>query len=174
MQEASSMDNSKVPDLNIVARQKRDRASSVNDSMPAKRRNSSPSELTDGHGDEWASSVRASPSRDASISGSPFIRAPISQPQSPFGRSVESIPSRDGGREWQTEVRNSASYHPTPKPSRLRISLSRDEMARDYASEETEEETAQTMIPVGVSRLHLVEMPNLKVGLSHSHSCEFT
>lgn len=161
---------SSMPNLNgIAVQRKRDRSSSVNDSLPAKRRNSSSPELNEGPGDERPSIVHVGRSRDASISGSPFIRAPISQSQSPFGRSVESLPpSRDGSREWQAEVRSSGSHHPASKPSRLRASLSRDEIAQDDSTEEPEEEIPQSIIPVGVSRLHLVELPNLKASMSHT------
>jgi hypothetical protein len=115
-----------------------------------------------GEGDEETPSLRVDPSHDASMSGSPFIRAPISQPQTPLGRSFESSSSREGG-EWQAELRSSTAPRSTPKPSGLRATVSLDQLTQDSQRERTEEPNTQSKIPVGVSRLHLVELPNLKV-----------
>ncbi|KAJ5616982.1 hypothetical protein N7537_002096 [Penicillium hordei] len=142
---------------------KRARPSSVNESGAAKRRSSSPLEAENvGEGDAEIGSLRADRSHDASMSGSPFIRAPISQPQTPLGRSFESFSSKEGG-EWQAELRTSTAPRSALKPSGLRTTVSIDQLTQDSQRERTEETNAQSKIPVGVSRLHLVELPNLKM-----------
>lgn len=147
----------------IAIDRKRARSSSVNESSAAKRRSSSPLEAENvDEGDEEIGSLRADRSHDASMSGSPFIRAPISQPQTPLGRSFESSSSREGG-EWQAELRTSTAHRSAPKPSGLRTTVSLDQLTQDSQRERTEEPNVQSKIPVGVSRLHLVELPNLKV-----------
>lgn len=147
----------------IAIDRKRERSSSVNESSAAKRRSSSPPEAENvGEGGEKIGSLRADRSHDASISGSPFVRAPISQPQTPLGRSFESSSSREGG-EWQAELRTSAAPRSALKSSGLRKTVSIDQLTQDSQRERTEEANAQSKIPVGVSRLHLVELPNLKV-----------
>lgn len=147
----------------IAIDRKRARSSSVNESGAAKRRSSSPLEAENvGEGDAEIGSLRADRSHDASMSGSPFIRAPISQPQTPLGRSFESSSSKEGG-EWQAELRTSTAPRSAPKPSGLRTTVSIDQLTQDSQRERTEEASAQSKIPVGVSRLHLVELPNLKM-----------
>lgn len=147
----------------IAIDQKIERSSSVNESSAAKGRSSSPSEAENvGEVGEEIGSFRADRSHDASISGSPFIRAPTSQPQTPLGRSFESSSSREGG-EWQAELRTNTVSRSAPKPSGLRATVSIDQLTQDSQRERTEEANAQSKIPVGVSRLHLVELPNLKV-----------
>jgi hypothetical protein len=142
----------------------RARSSSINESSAAKRRSSSTLDPdNDVAGNEEIGSVRANRSRDASISGSPFIRVPPSQSHTPLGRSYESNSSRDGGQERQAEVRVNAAPRSAPKPSGLRTSVSLDQLTQDSRGERTEEPNTQLKIPVGVSRLHLVELPNLKV-----------
>ncbi|KAK1142734.1 hypothetical protein N8T08_007366 [Aspergillus melleus] len=110
-------------------------------------------------------SLRGCSSRDGSISGSPFARAPSTRPQSLLGRSVDSIASKDGNPAPQTEAPANVSSHVAPKPSGLRISAHPDESpdSLEENEESTESEATQTRIPVGVSRLHLVELPNLKM-----------
>lgn len=105
-------------------------------------------------------------SRDVSISGSPFIRAPVTQPSSPLSRSVESVPITDGNQEIHERQTTSHSYTAS-KPSGLRTSTYQDQ-SQDETAEHTDADTegdedVQSKIPVGVSRLHLVELPNLKV-----------
>lgn len=143
---------------------KRDRSSSLNESRAAKRRsNSPPADDGEGMQDDDAA-LRTNPSRDASMSGSPFIRAPISQSQSPLGRSVESLPLKDStANEWSAEVRSSAPNRSTQKPSGLRTTVSLDEMEQEQPEESEPQEEHQSKIPVGASRLHLVELPNLQV-----------
>ncbi|KAJ5629418.1 hypothetical protein N7528_003075 [Penicillium herquei] len=135
--------------------------SSMNESYSAKRRSRSPPEdSAEGH--EFTGSFQG-PSSHTSISGSPFIRAPISQPDSRLtGRSVESLMSNEGA-EWQTEVRSNAPHQSTSKPSGLRTSMSLDEMSAAESAESSPSVEPQTKIPVGALRLHLVELPNLKM-----------
>ncbi|KAL6236146.1 hypothetical protein BDW75DRAFT_207508 [Aspergillus navahoensis] len=104
-------------------------------------------------------------SRDGSISGSPFIRAPVTQPPSPLSRSIDSISARDG---TQSSVEQTASQtYTASKPSGLRTSTYQEEVQdgsaqhTDVDLEDDKEPCAK--IPVGVSRLHLVELPNLKM-----------
>ncbi|OQE94322.1 hypothetical protein PENNAL_c0004G00834 [Penicillium nalgiovense] len=146
----------------IAIDRKRARSSSVNESNATKRRSSSPPEVENvGEGEETGS-LRADHSHNASMSGSPFIRAPISQSQTPLGRSVESCSSREGG-EFQAELRTSTAPRSAPKPSGLRTTVSLDQLTQDSRRERTEDSNTQSKIPVGVSRLHLVELPNLKM-----------
>lgn len=137
-------------------------SSSLNESSTAKRRSSSPPEAENIDDGAEIGSPRGNRSRDVSISGSPFMRAPISQPQTPLARSFETSLSKEGGQEGQADLRTSVPRS-APKPSGLRTSLSLDQLTQDSQEERTEEPDKQSKIPVGVSRLHLVELPNLKV-----------
>ncbi|KAL4885160.1 DDHD domain-containing protein [Aspergillus karnatakaensis] len=100
-------------------------------------------------------------SRDASISGSPFIRAPVTQSSTPLSRSLD---SRDVSQERPHTA--SHSYDPS-KPSGLRTSTYQEELEAESAehtdADPEEDEDTQLKIPVGVSRLHSVELPNLKM-----------
>lgn len=154
-----------------IAYRKRDRSSSLNESPLAKRRNSIEDPL---EGQDDAGSLRANRSRDASISGSPFLRAPISQSHSPLGRSIDSLPSKDGAQEGQTELRNGVPNRIVPKPSNLRATVSWDELTQDSSRDETNPEESQIKIPVGASRLHLVELPKLKVCTSGAPNIKLT
>lgn len=148
--------------LGVNTRQrKRGFSSPLNESHSAKRRSQSPPDEGPG-GQELASSLQGTSSRDANISGSPFARAPISQPGSPSGRSVESLVSKDGN-EWQAELRANAPHQSSSKPSGLRATVSLDEITVDDPTEHSSVQESQTKIPVGSLRLHLVELPNLKV-----------
>jgi hypothetical protein len=105
-------------------------------------------------------------SHDASISGSPFARAPIAQLQSPLGRSVESVSSKGGSSNIQAEPYHAGSHHTATKPSVLRNSVDQDNSSEGPIMEAgavDQDDTSQLKVPVGVSRLHLVELPNLKV-----------
>lgn len=105
-------------------------------------------------------SGRATP-HDASISGSPFARAPIPS-HSPFGRSIESG-SYKGGEELPAD-QGLASNPIATKPSGLRMHQDVDlDGSQTEAEEHLENQDFQARVPVGVSRLHLVELPNLKV-----------
>ncbi|KAL4806288.1 DDHD domain-containing protein [Aspergillus unguis] len=101
-------------------------------------------------------------SRDASISGSPFARAPVTRPSSPLSRSMESTSVREG-----PELDQSASQTNTAsKPSGLRTSTyieSEDELEEQTDAAAADDDSPLSKIPVGVSRLHLVELPNLKM-----------
>ncbi|KAJ5656560.1 hypothetical protein N7507_008510 [Penicillium longicatenatum] len=144
-----------------ASHRKRMFSSSLNESSRAKRESfSPPGEDSERH--EIASSLQAPPSRDASISGSPFIRAPDSQPGIPLGRSFESLASKDGA-EWQAELRSNTPHHSSSKPSGLRATVSLEDTSVDDAAEIADPEEVQTKIPVGAMRLHLVELPNLKM-----------
>ncbi|EKV05782.1 DDHD [Penicillium digitatum] len=147
----------------IAIDRKRVRSSSINESSVTKRRGSSQLEAENvGEGDEGIGSLRADRSHDASMSGSPFIRAPASQPQTPLGRSLESSSSREGG-EGQAELRTGAAFQGAPKLSGLRMTVSLDKVTQELQRERIEEPNTQSKIPVGVSRLHLVELPSLKM-----------
>ncbi|KAJ5690466.1 hypothetical protein N7462_004858 [Penicillium macrosclerotiorum] len=116
--------------------------------------------------EEWpadGTSLRANRSRDASISGSPFIRAPTSQPHSLLGRSVESLQPKDASQESQEEPQGSPTSRSTKKPSKLKTMVSLDELTQDQSQEESSANDSQSKIPVGASRLHLVEVPSLKM-----------
>ncbi|PYI14598.1 hypothetical protein BO99DRAFT_394305 [Aspergillus violaceofuscus CBS 115571] len=106
-------------------------------------------------------SSRGNTSRDASISGSPFLRAPIHKPQSLLGRSVESNSSRDAIPESPTD----ATAHTAAKRSGLRTSIDRGSLegSDEQLQESVEIDETQWKIPVGASRLHLVELPKLKM-----------
>ncbi|KAL2843304.1 DDHD domain-containing protein [Aspergillus pseudoustus] len=103
-------------------------------------------------------------SRDASISGSPFLRASTAQPPSPLSRSLESVSVRNGDQEPHDD--HHAGSYATSKPSGLRTSTYQ-EQTTDGLETQTDDgstkEEVDAKIPVGVSRLHLVELPNLKM-----------
>lgn len=145
---------------------KRDLSPSTGLKSSKRRTNESPqSEDTAIEGIE-SGSLRGGSSRDGSISGSPFARAPSTRPQSLLGRSVDSVASKEGNQGLQAEAPINVASHVASKPSGLRISAHPDEPPEDSLEENeetTENEMVQTKIPVGVSRLHLVELPNLKV-----------
>ncbi|KAJ5945641.1 hypothetical protein N7454_002480 [Penicillium verhagenii] len=144
-----------------TSHRKRMFSSSFNETAAAKRRSLSPPE-EDLERQAIVGSLQGPASRDASISGSPFIRAPDSQPGTPLGRSLESIGSRDGA-EWQAELRSNAPYHSSTKPSGLRATVSLEDASLEDATDTRNSKESQTKIPVGALRLHLVELPNLKM-----------
>ncbi|KAJ5746259.1 hypothetical protein N7520_011441 [Penicillium odoratum] len=139
-----------------ASHRKRVFSSSVNEPTSAKRRSLSPPE-DDLERQEIAGSLQAPSSRDASMSGSPFIRAPESHPDTPLGRSFES-----DGAGWQAELRSNAPHH-SSKPSGLRATVRLDDTASEDATQTEDLKELQKKIPVGASRLHLVELPNLKM-----------
>lgn len=143
------------------AHRKRDRSTSLTGSPLAKRRSSMEDDDAESRHEETGS-LPANRSRDASISGSPFIRAPIAPSHSPLGRSFESLSCKDVTQEGQPEPRSTPS-RAAPVPSGLRSSFSLDQLAQQDSREEEEEEGPEAKIPVGASRLHLVELPQLKV-----------
>lgn len=111
-------------------------------------------------------------SRDASISGSPFARVPATQPPSPLSRSVESsITGKEGSQELRSDQTAGQSYSAS-KPSGLRTSTYQDSLDESSDTDNDADDKGISKIPVGVSRLHLVELPNLKV--LHRFSCTST
>lgn len=137
---------------------KRERSTSLIEPPSANKR--SPLGGDDTEEAQESSSIRTNRSQDSSISGSPFIRAPIPGSHSPFARSKESLSSKDGGQEGQTEPR-SMPRRVSHKPSGLRATISLDQLGMDESRED--DEGCEAKIPVGASRLHLVELPKLKV-----------
>ncbi|PKY07236.1 phosphatidic acid-preferring phospholipase A1 [Aspergillus campestris IBT 28561] len=115
-----------------------------------------------------SSSPRGYRSREASISGSPFARTGFTQPQSPLGRSVESASSKDDVQASRSEHHTRSHSHSAPKPSGLRTSVHLERSPDGPLEEEesdgpSENQIPQFQIPVGVSRLHLVQLPDLKM-----------
>ena len=144
----------------ILGLRKRDISSFSYNSKTIRRKTTSLPGGEDGALGEDGGSGSATPSRDVSISGSPFISAPLPQPQSPFGRSLESGSWKDGEQEAQGDPSIA------PRSSGLRTSIHRDHSPDDSqteAEEHSEDQNIQAKIPVGISRLHLVELPALKV-----------
>lgn len=157
------------------AHRKRDRSTSLTESPLTKRRSSIEEDDAESRHEE-AGSLPANRSRDASISGSPFIRAPIPQSYSPLGRSVESLSCKDVTQEGQPEPRSTPS-RAAPASSGLRSTISLDQLAEQDSREE-EEEGPEAKIPVGALRLHLVELAQLKVcafpvSLAHCNNFDF-
>ncbi|KAL4800333.1 DDHD domain-containing protein [Aspergillus venezuelensis] len=113
--------------------------------------------------DEGSPSSHGQYSRDASISGSPFARAPLTQPSSPLSRSIDS----DRGQELHPEHQTASSSYTASKPSGLRTSTYQEEFQEESVEntdvDAEDDEDCGAKIPVGVSRLHLVEIPNLKM-----------
>ncbi|PIG86298.1 DDHD domain protein [Aspergillus arachidicola] len=109
-----------------------------------------------------SASWRGLPSRGGTISGSPFARAPLSQSESVLGRSLESTSSKDGDQAHRADHQATTSSHATQKPSGLRTSVYQGQ-ASDGSDNSSVNQEAQLKIPVGVSRLHLVELPDLKM-----------
>ncbi|KAE8150614.1 DDHD domain protein [Aspergillus avenaceus] len=146
----------------------RKRELSPSNNLKTARRRTSESPQSDGATGEGieGTSWRGNRTRDGSISGSPFARAPISHPESPLGRSIDSTSSRGGIQVPRAEYHSNTSSHATQKPSGLRTSIDQSQDSGDLlrdAENPTETEVPQFKIPVGVSRLHLVELPNLKM-----------
>ncbi|KAE8354177.1 DDHD domain-containing protein [Aspergillus coremiiformis] len=146
----------------------RKRESSPSDNPKTARRRIAESPQSEGAVSEGVESTswRGVHSRDSTISGSPFARAPLSQSESILGRSIESTSSKDGDQGHRVEYQTNMSSHAAQKPSGLRTSVYQAQALED-SSNDTDSSTgtqeAQLKIPVGVSRLHLVELPNLKM-----------
>ncbi|KAL5041014.1 hypothetical protein BDW71DRAFT_192627 [Aspergillus fruticulosus] len=104
-------------------------------------------------------------SRNGSTSGSPFIRAPVTQPSSPLSKSIDSSSAMDVAQSSHEQTASQA--YTTSKPSGLRNSTyqegAQDDSAESTNVEPEDDEETSAKIPVGVSRLHLVELPNLKM-----------
>ncbi|KAF7126096.1 hypothetical protein CNMCM5793_002518 [Aspergillus hiratsukae] len=96
-------------------------------------------------------SLRNKPSHDASISGSPFARAPIIQSQSPLGRSVESVSSKAGSSDIQAEPYHTESHHTVAKPSDLRNNVEQEHSSGGpimEAGAADQDDTSQLKIPM--------------------------
>ena len=112
---------------------------------------------------------------ERSTTGTPFIRIPsgLSRSRSPsrsLSRSVEAGTPFDydpnksqGGNDNPIHIPSRATLQRLPRSEHLR----HDSQAQDY---ETSKKIQETRVPVGVSRLHVVEMPTLKV--RPTDSCE--
>nr|UBX54511.1 hypothetical protein [Aspergillus sp.] len=164
----SSSDRQRGPSPTSSPLSYRKRDLSPTSSPKTIRRRTSGSPLSDDAIIEGAenTSPRMYPSRDGSISGSPFARVSAPHSRSPLGRSVESISSMDGNQEAHPELPSSVTSHMASKPSGLRTSMHQDEALDDSKKTPEEpfgDEETQEKVPVGVSRLHLVELPNLKM-----------
>ena len=157
---SSLEDESKGENTGSGSNLKRERSTSLAGGQPAKRRNSL---LDDDESLAETSSPKANRSRDVSISGSPFARTSTPQPDSTFGRSLESLHAKDGNHEWQSEVRNSTANRLSSKPSGLRTTVNIEETETESTADGTPSEEALAKIVVGVSRLHSVELPGLQV-----------
>ncbi|KAL4873993.1 hypothetical protein BDV12DRAFT_158861 [Aspergillus spectabilis] len=160
----SGLDSSMGGSLSICSQPYRKREISPSGNMKSVRRTYGGSRDED-QNLEWGGSLRSHghPSRDVSISGSPFIRAPVTQPSSPLSRSLE---SRDGSQEHHHEQHATGHSYDPPNPSGLRTSTYQEELqdeTEEHIDIDLEDDGAQLKIPVGVSRLHLVELPNLKM-----------
>lgn len=142
----------------------RKRESSPRGNGKSTRRRTVGSQQSEGAASESVESTswRGFPSRGSTISGSPFARAPLSQFESVFGRSLESTSSKDGDQVHRADHQATTSSHATQKPSGLRTSVYQGHTS-DGSDNSSDNQEVQLKIPVGVSRLHLVELPNLKV-----------
>jgi hypothetical protein len=150
----------------ILSYRKRESSPSVNPKSARRRTTESPQSEGAAFDAVASTSWRGHPSRDSTISGSPFARAPLSQPDSPLGRSLESTSSKDGEQGHRAGHQVNLPSHAAQKPSGLKTSVYQERAPGapvDDAGSSTESQEAQLKIPVGVSRLHLVELPNLKV-----------
>lgn len=135
---------------------KRERPSFSHNFKPTKRRTSESAHDEAALNEGDTESGRTTP-RDVNISGSPFIRAPL-VPPSPLGRSLE---SGSGSQELHT-----APHSRGANTSGVRPGLHQEDLLDDAQTETGEQpgdEDMKAKIPVGVSRLHLVELPNLKM-----------
>ncbi|KAK2794287.1 hypothetical protein FQN52_008645 [Onygenales sp. PD_12] len=108
-------------------------------------------------------------SADTNISGSPFIRAPVKGPRSGVSPQLPSTPTktpRTLGGMTSFDQENDAplsgskndSIDSPSRPGLRRLSASQPEVP---AAEKKTEPDA--VIPVGISRLHSVELPNLQM-----------
>ncbi|KAL2868069.1 DDHD family phospholipase [Aspergillus lucknowensis] len=105
-------------------------------------------------------------SRDASISGSPFIRASATQSSTLLSQSLESLSVKDEAEELRPEHQVTSESHATSKPSGLRTNTYQEQSPDGsvvHADDDKGKDDVQSKIAVGVSRLHLVELPNLKM-----------
>lgn len=113
--------------------------------------------------------LQGSVSSDMNISGSPFIRAPSRRPDlqsnspldpSSYGTTQSLRPSSARGVRAE-EILDSDMA--APRSSGLRRESTQLAESPDRLLDKLEDDVPQAVIPVGYSRLHLVELPNLKV-----------
>lgn len=154
---------------------KRERSPMNLDSKSVRRRTSPPTETEDVRFQAEDAmdfgSIRGQRSRNVSINGSPFARSSVDQVRSPFGHSVESgssMSGQGGSRPQSSAAGASAGAgagagHFGSRQSGLKTNLSQQVGSTESLPASSEENGGQTVIPVGVSRLHLVELPNLNV-----------
>lgn len=103
---------------------------------------------------------------DLSVSGSPFLRAPIRE------RSNALSPSPSTAATTKDGIRKDREESPTPASKRDHATTgSQQEQDEDRNQSRppsaTSEIDVDATVTVGASRLHLVELPNLKVGFHH-------
>lgn len=130
-----------------------------------------------GAGEAFSEEVEAPSSQGESFAtaptGSPFVRAPTRRSWTPSEPRSEEDTIRISGqfREWEASQEADVETQ-SPDPSQAAAEASRKAEASqssetlDVRSQESDGESAQYKVPVGVSRLHLVELPNLKVKTS--------
>lgn len=113
--------------------------------------------------------LQGSVSSDTNISGSPFIRAPLRRPDlqstSPFDASsygtTQSLRPSSSRCVRAEEIADSDAA--VPRSSASRTESTQLAESPDRLLDKLEKDVPQALIPVGHSRLHLVELPNLKV-----------
>jgi hypothetical protein len=104
------------------------------------------------------------PSSLTNITGSPFVRAPTRRSRSPSrSRSKEDNSRQLGEGESSQEVDIEARAPTAAKALGTQVEAYQSSETLDATAHESEGESVQFKVPVGVSRLHLVELPNLKV-----------
>ncbi|OJJ51127.1 hypothetical protein ASPZODRAFT_127139 [Penicilliopsis zonata CBS 506.65] len=102
-------------------------------------------------------SLRGDRSRNASISGSPFIRAPLGTSSSPLTRSQLPSSSNDAGvEEFQPDSQATGAGLTSSRPAG-------EQTVTEVSQPKNGDDEDESIIPVGVSRLHLVELPSLKM-----------
>ncbi|KAL2011131.1 hypothetical protein VTN00DRAFT_3849 [Thermoascus crustaceus] len=106
-----------------------------------------------------ATSPRGTSSMGMSTSGSPFIRAPLRRSETPSEPLSEFGSIRDPAHFPRPE----SSQEAQPRPSESRSESTKLAESPDRLLDKLEEDIPQAVVPVGASRLHLVELPNLKV-----------
>ena len=99
--------------------------------------------------------VHYNPSRAVSPNGSQHLRDPVGRLQHISPK--HSVQSNDQFRSWSSR-RDDVLEHTSPGASPTRLGQA--------TTEGLQNDDRQEIVPVGVSRLHLVELPNLKVWIS--------
>ncbi|KAL1863479.1 hypothetical protein Plec18170_000314 [Paecilomyces lecythidis] len=113
--------------------------------------------------------LQGSFSSDMNISGSPFIRAPSRRPDlqsdspmdpSSYGTTQSFRPSSARGVRAEEVIDPDTAV---PRSSGSRRESTQIPESPDRLLDKLEDDVPQAVIPVGHSRLHLVELPNLKM-----------